>query len=144
MTIIEKIRNSIQRVHGEGFEVYYHDDPMLNLIAESMSLPCAIVQLITQGRVEQQSGQWREVVSAAVFFVDRSEFDFDADDNEAVIDDCKVRALQWLSALPMDDALELVRVERTGRVYERFDAILTGFVLMVELREIEGVSDCDL
>ena len=144
MTIIEKIRNSIQRVHGEGFEVYYHDDPTLNIIADSMSLPCAIVQLITQGRVEQQSGQWREVVSAAVFFVDRSEFDFDADDNEAVIDHCKVRALQWLAALPMDDALELVRVERTGRVYERFDAILTGFALMVELREIEGVSDCDL
>ena len=73
MTIVEKIRASIQRVHGEGFAVYYHDDPTMNLIADTMTLPAAIVQLITQGELDQQSGQWREVVSAVVFFVDRSD-----------------------------------------------------------------------
>lgn len=143
MTIIEKIRASIQSVHGNGFQVYYHDDPTMNLIADSMDLPAAIVQLITQGTIDQQSGQWREVVSAAVFFVDKSDFDFDADDNEQVIDQCKHRCLQWLAALPLDPDLDLVRWERTSRVYERFDAILTGFAVMVDLREREGVTDCD-
>lgn len=142
MTIIEKIRASIQRVHGEGFAVYYHDDPTMNLIADTMTLPAAIVQLITQGELDQQSGLWREVVSAVVFFVDRSEFDFDADDNERIIDQCKRRALRWLASLPLDESLELVRWTRTSRVYERFDAILTGFAVMVDLKELEGVSDC--
>lgn len=143
MTIVEKIRASIQRVHGEGFGVYYHDDPTMNIIADTMTLPAAIVQLITQGELDQTSGQWREIVSAAVFFVDRSEFDFDADENEKIIDACKRRALRWLAGLQLDDDLELVRWERTSRVYERFDAILTGFAVMVDLREMEGVTDCE-
>jgi hypothetical protein len=142
MTIVEKIRASIQRVHGDGFAVYYHDDPTMNIIADTMTLPAAIVQLITQGELDQTSGQWREVVSAAVFFVDRSEFDFDADENEKIIDACKRRALRWLAGLQLDEDLTLVRWERTSRVYERFDAILTGFAVMVDLLENEGVTDC--
>ena len=144
MTIIEKIRASIQAVHGSDFPVYYHDDPTMNLIADTMKLPAAIVQLITQGTIDQQSGQYREVVSAAVFFVDKSEFDFNADDNEQVIDQCKRRCLRWLAALPMDAHLDLVRWERTSRVYERFDSILTGFAVLVDLREREGVTDCEI
>jgi hypothetical protein len=143
MTIIEKIRASIQSVHGGDFQVYYHDDPTMNLIADNMDLPAAIVQLITQGTIDQQSGQWREVVSAAVFFVDKSDFDFDADENEKIIDRCKRRCLRWLAALPLDSDLDLVRWERTSRVYERFDAILTGFAVMVDLRERESVTDCE-
>lgn len=143
MTIIEKIRASIQRVHGNGFAVYYHDDPTMNIIADTMELPAAIVQLITQGELDQTSGQWREIVSAVVFFVDRSEFDFDADENEKIIDQCKRRALRWLAGLQLDEDLDLVRWERTSRVYERFDAILTGFAVMVDLREREGVTDCE-
>lgn len=143
MTIIEKIRASIQSVHGGDFQVYYHDDPTMNLIADNMDLPASIVQLITQGTIDQQSGQWREVVSAVVLFVDKSDFDFDADENEQIIDRCKRRCLRWLAALPLDPDLDLVRWERTSRVYERFDAILTGFAVMVDLREREGVNDCD-
>ena len=143
MTIIEKIRASIQAVHGSDFKVYYHDDPTLNIIADTMTLPAAIVTLITQGTIDEQSGQWREVVSAAVFFVDKSEFDFDADENEKIIDQCKRRALRWLASLPMDAHLDLVRWERTSRVYERFDAILTGFAVLVDLRDNESVTDCE-
>ena len=36
----------------------------------------------------------------------------------------------------------LVRWERTSRVYQRFDDILTGFAVMVDLRENDGVTDC--
>lgn len=143
MTIIEKIRNSIQRVHGDDFEVYYHDDPTMNITADTMKLPAAIVSLITQGTLIQQSGQWREAVSAAVFFVERSDFDFDADANEVIIDQCKIRCLQWLAALPLDNDIEIMRWEKTSRVYERFDAILTGFAVMVDIVEIEGVTDCN-
>ena len=143
MTIIEKIRASIQAVHGSDFQVYYHDDVTLNELADTMELPAAIVTLITQGTIDEQSGQYREVVSAAVFFVDKSEFDFNADDNEKIIDQCKRRCLRWLAALPMDEHLDLVRWERTSRVYERFDAILTGFAVLVDLREREGVTDCE-
>lgn len=142
MTIIDKIRGSIQNAFGEGFHVYYHDEPTLNLLADRMTFPCAIVQLITQGAAEEQSGQFREIVSAAVFFLELSKFDFDADANEEIINRCKVRAFQWLSIMQYDPYIELQAVERTSRVYEEFDAILTGFGVMARLKELQGISNC--
>lgn len=143
MTIIDKIISSIQSVHGDNFPVYYHDEPTLNVIAETMSFPCAIVQLLTTGNAKIDNGQIRESVSAAVFFVEPSEFDFDAVENEEIIDRCKRRAFRWLLALPMDEWISLDAIERTSRAYERFDAILTGFGVLARLSELEGVSDCD-
>ena len=143
MTIIDKIISSIQSVHGDNFPVYYHDEPTLNVIAETMSFPCAIVQLLTTGNAKIDNGQIRESVSAAVFFVEPSEFDFDAVENEEIIDRCKRRAFRWLLTLPMDEWISLDAIERTSRAYERFDAILTGFCVLARLSELEGVSDCD-
>ena len=142
MTIIEKIENSIQRRHGDDFPVYYHDEPTLNLLADEMDFPCAVVQLLVSGTATIDSGNARETVPAAVFFVEPSEFDFDAKENEVIIDRCKTRAFAWLLSLQTDGKLELEAIERTQRVYEQFDAILTGYAVMVRLKELQGVTDC--
>ena len=112
-------------------------------MTSDMDFPCALFQLLTNGQPVEEAGQVKERVSVAMFFVERSDFDFDADENEKIIDQCKRRALRWIAGLQLDEDLDLVRWERTSRVYERFDAILTGFVVMVDLREREGVTDCD-
>ena len=141
MTIVDKLKASIQAVH-EKMPVYYHDEPTLNLLAESMEFPCVIVQLITQGNITVESGQVREVVSVAVFFVEPSEFDFDAEQNEQVIDRCRQRAYAWLLAMPFDKYFRMEYVERTQRAYERFDAILTGYGMLLRLQELVGQTDC--
>lgn len=143
MTIIDKIRTSIQAVHGDEFPVYYHDEETLNLMADTMTFPCAMVYLLTRGNAEQQSGQIREVVSALVFFIEPSSFDFDADANEVIIDRCKRRAFQWWLANPMDEWITIQTVEQTQRAYEQFDAILTGYALLCRIEENEGVTDCE-
>lgn len=145
MTIIDKIKTSIQRAMGQmdKFPVYYHDEPTLNVIAETMVFPCAMVQLLVDGNAAIDGGQAKEIVSAAVFFIEPSEFDFDAEQNERIIDRCKQRAFKWLLSLPLDQYLDIESVERTQRAYQQFDAILTGFALLVRLKELQGVTDCE-
>lgn len=139
MTIVEKIINSIKASQDEGFEVYYHDEPTLNLMTSDMTFPCAILQLLTTGDVEREAGQVKEVVSAAVFFVEPSDFDFDAIGNERIIDRCKGRAFAWLLGLAADPLVELVDLTRTSRVYDRYDDIITGFGLLAEVKELNGL-----
>lgn len=139
MTIVEKIKESVKASQGEGFEVYYHDEPTLNLLTSTMTFPCAIMQLLTTGNADSAAGQVKERVSAAIFFVEPSQFDFDADDNEAIIDRCKGRAFAWLLGLAADPLVELVELTRTSRVYDRYDDILTGYGLLVDLRELNGI-----
>lgn len=145
MTIIDKIKTSIQRAMGqmEKFPVYYHDEPTLNVIADTMVFPCAMVQLLVDGTATLDGGQAKEIVSAAVFFIEPSEFDFNAEQNERIIDRCKQRAFKWLLSLPLDQYLDIESVERTQRVYQQFDAILTGFAVLVRLKELQGVTDCE-
>ena len=141
MTIVEKIIASIQAVHGSGLKVYYHDEPTLNLMTGGMEFPCAIMQLLTTGQVVTEAGQIKERVSAAVFFVEKADFDFDAKDNEQIIDRCKRRAFQWLSAIPRDQYIT-AELTRTSRVYDRYDDILTGFGVMVDVMELTGFIEC--
>lgn len=142
MTIVDKITNSIKAVHGDDFPVYYHDEPTLNLMTSRMQFPCALLQLLTTGRAIQEGGMVKERVSAAVFFVEPSKFDFNAVDNEAIIDRCKQRAFAWLASLASSSDVELLDVTRTSRVYDRYDDILTGFGVLAELQELQGWTPC--
>ena len=92
------------------------------------------------GRVVASEGG---TVSAAVFFVEPSQFDFDAEENETIIDRCKKKAFAWISYLPYSLDVELVDVTRTSRVYDRYDDILTGFGILAEIKEAVGWSQCE-
>lgn len=142
MTIVDKIITSIKAALGEGFPVYYHDAQTLNVMVSQMTMPCAMFQLLTTGNAVNEAGQIKERVSAAVFFVEPSQFDFNAVDNEKIIDRCKARAFSWLGALSSDALLTLTALNRTTRVYDDTDDILTGFGVFVDITELNGWSDC--
>ena len=142
MTIVDKIIASIQAELGADFPVYYHDEPTLNLMTSQMQFPCALFQLLTTGNAVNEAGQIKERVSAAVFFVEPSQFDFNAVDNERIIDRCKGKAFAWVNALNVDPWLSLTALNRTTRVYDQYDDILTGFGVFVDLTELNGWSDC--
>lgn len=139
MTIVDKIIASIKAAVGDEFPVYYHDEPTLNLMTSRMEFPCALFQLLTTGNAVNEAGQLKERVSAAVFFVEPSQFDFDAVDNEAIIDRCKARAFAWIGSLPSDTWLTLSALNRTSRIYDQYDDILTGFGVFVDITELNGL-----
>ena len=143
MTIVDKIIDSIKEAHGEDFPVYYHDEPTLNLMTSRMQFPCAVVRLLTQGRIVSEAGQQKERVSAAVFFVEPMQFDFDAVSNEAIIGRCKARALAWQAVLSQSSSLFLMDDEpRTARLYDPYDDHITGFGILADIQELEGWTDC--
>lgn len=158
MTIVDKIKNSIQAalnwtetVTDENgnttevlheFPVYYHDDATLNFMTSTMDFPCAIIILITTGNMTREAGQMKERVSAAVFFVEPSEYDFDAVANEAIIDRCKARGQQWLGSINQDLYINAT-LTRTERTYNRYDDILTGMGFLVEVTEQQGWTNCE-
>lgn len=155
MTIVEKIKKSIQAVFdwdetvtdGNGvqttvhhtFPVYYHDDPTLNLMTQTMEFPCAIFLLLTTGNADREGGTMKERVTASVFFVEPSQYDFGAEENEVIIDRCKERAFEWLISLNGSEYVDLVELTRTSRTYDRYDDILTGYGVQAEVKELEGI-----
>ena len=145
MTFIDKLRITIERATACRF--YYNAAGELNEVLAGVRVGCepiAFAYLLKGGEVDVQRNQLREGVNLAVFFCKKTEFDFNSEENERLIDDCKRLAFGWLSLLRKSGYLETVGSITTERVYDTTTDILTGIAVNVTLRELQGYSECDL
>ena len=143
MTIIEKIKQSVEGTTGMPF--LYHAAGELNeLIARCGELPVAYSFLIDSGTIDDVNGRYHERVTIAVMFCDKTKFDFNALENEQIIDRMKVKAYKWMHSLRMSNALRIVSVNNTQRLYDNTTDILTGFAVNITLEDIAGVGECEL
>lgn len=145
MTFIDKLRITIERATACRF--YYHAAGELNEILAGIEIgnePIAFAYLLKGGEVDVQRNQLREGVNLAVFFCKKTEFDFNSEENERLIDDCKRLAFGWLSLLRKSGYFETVGNITTERVYDTTTDILTGIAVNVTLRELQGYGECDL
>lgn len=143
MTIIEKIKQSVEGATGMPF--LYHAAGELNeLIARCKELPVAYSFLIDSGTIDDVNGRYHERVTLAVMFCDKTEFDFNALENEQIINRMKVKAYKWLQSLRMSNALRIVAVNNTQRLYDNTTDILTGFAVNITIEDMAGVGECEL
>ena len=145
MTFIDKLRITIERATACRF--YYHAAGELNEVLAGVRVGCepiSFAYLLKGGEVDIQRNMLREGVNLAVFFCKKTEFDFNSEENERLIDDCKRLAFGWLSLLRKSGYLETVGSITTERVYDTTTDILTGIAVNVTLRELQGYSECDL
>lgn len=136
MTIIDKIRHSVEG--AAKMKLHYQSAEQLNRIADYTDYPCAFLFLLQSQGLNIENSNYRERLQVAIFFVTRSEFDFRSEENERLIDDCKQAAYRWLQSLRRDKYLRLEGVNGTERVYDYFDAQLTGYAVNVTVEELTG------
>lgn len=145
MTFIDKLRITIERATACRF--YYHAAGELNEVLSGVEIggdPIAFAYLLKGGEVDVQRNQLREGVNLAVFFCKKTEFDFNSEENERLIDECKRLAFGWVSLISKSNLLDVVGSVTTERVYDTTTDILTGIAVNITLREVDGYGMCDL
>jgi hypothetical protein len=143
MTIIEKIKRSVEAATGLPF-LYHAAGEINELIARAESLPVAFAFLLDSGTIDDVNGRYRERVTLAVMFADKSQFDFNAIENEQIIDRMKIKAYKWLQSLRLSNDLNIVTINQTQRLYDATTDILTGFSVNVTIEDVAGVGECEL
>lgn len=149
-TIVDKIARSIERRElGKGgikpLPFVYADLDTQNIIVDRLEPPFAACAPLASGTVIDEHGRYHEQATFEVLFGDlmcQSLPDYDARENERIIDECKARALKWLASLQSNKELRLVSVNSATRTYMQFDALVTGFLLNVTLYEVDGYGVC--
>lgn len=142
MTIIEKIKRSVEAATGLPF-LYHAAGEINELIARAESLPVAFAFLLDNGTIEDVNGMYHERVTFAVMFADKSQFDFNALENEEIIDRMKIKAYKWLQSLRLSNDLNIVSINQTQRLYDATTDILTGYAVNITIEEMSGVGACD-
>lgn len=151
-TIIDKIARTIERKElGKGgvkvLPFLYANLDVQDIEFDNIEMPCACAVPLSSGAVSDNRGNYHEQATIAVFFADlmcQPQPDFNARENERIIDVCKQRAYKWLASLTPTDELELVSVNGAERAYLERDSVVTGYVLNVTLREVAGYGKCDI
>jgi hypothetical protein len=149
MTIIDKIKESVENATGLPF--YYDSPETLNMRMSGSSqkrpwvFPCAMLNIIKSGAVQDQNGILRERLTIEVLFATKSDLDFDGVQvEECEIDKMKERAFTWLLALMRSRSLRLVSLNGTNRYYATDDAIYSAYGVNITIDEAQGFSPCDL
>lgn len=145
MSIIEKIKQSVERATGLTF--YYDTPQTLNVRMSRMGwkFPCAMLHIVTSGALADDNGIMRERLNVEVLFATTSDLDFDGIAVENYeLDKMKEHAFKWLlSLLRTRTGLRLVTLNGTNRYYADQDAICSAYSVNVTLEEIHGVTACD-
>lgn len=141
MNIIQKLKDNIEAATGLPF--LYGSRGEINRVLDSAPLPCAFAYLLETTGVDDINGVCHERLTMAVFFIDKTQFDFDAIENEDIIDRCKRTAFKWYVSNRRSEYFRFISINNTLRVYDELaDAIVTGYALNVTIEEIEGISIC--
>lgn len=144
MTIIEKLKATLQVALGAQYPFYYETPQTMNLRLDNAHFPCAFLHVIESGAVRNEVGILREQMTCQVLFAAPTKLDFDGIDNERIINGLKHDAFVWLQVLNRNNVITLDSIEGTTRLYATEDAILTAFGVTIRVTEIDGISPCDV
>lgn len=149
-TIVDKLALSIERKElGKGgispLPFVYADLDTQNILLDNIGAPFAACAPLASGMVEAEHGGYRERATFEIYFGDmmcQSLPDYNARENERIIDECKQRAFKWLASLQANKDIRLIQVNSASRSYMQFDAITTGYLVNVTIEERHTYGMC--
>ncbi len=138
MTTDQKIAAVCRSVPGLTY--HYNDWTKANADLEALPFPVLLSLLPASGDFHLINGQLRDYPEGSFAFLDKTEFDFDAAENETVVARMKAAAMAFISEINRSGLFEPVG----GRlhyqvVYDKLDICVTGIVLSVQLKERTGI-----
>ena len=140
MTIIDKIKNSVESITGMQF--IYESPQTINTRLDNMPMPCAFMNIIDQGVAIDDNGIIREQMTIQVMFCDLCDLDFDGIDAEKILDRLKKTAFFWLAKSMSSTEFKVKAILGTNRYYADNDAIVCAFSVSLQIEEIDGISKC--
>ena len=137
MTIQEHIKAIAQKM---GIAYIYHDWTTANVMIENAELPVMINVLPVSGRIRIDGYAFKESANCMVAFLDKADYDFDAEENEITVTRMKNLAKRFLAEVMRRDAFEDVDLSTVDYqvVYDKMDVNLTGIILELTINSAEG------
>ena len=143
MSIVLKIKKKFEQI--TGIPLIYQSEEMVNFLVGEKPVPVGIWYLLQDGQIvsDSASGTIRERIQARIYVGDLTELDFDAIENEKIIDKCKKILFNFIAQLKSDNELEVESINLSRRFYLHTDEILTGYMVDVTISELSGFNKCN-
>jgi hypothetical protein len=144
MSIVLKVKDKFESI--TGLPLIYQSEEMVNFLVGNNPVPVGIWYLLQDGQVVSDSadGTIRERVQVRIYVGDKSEVDFNAIENERIIDKCKKILFNFIANLKSDNDLQIESINLSRRFYLETDDILTGYMVDMTISELSGFNKCKI
>lgn len=142
-TLIEKVKDSVEAI---GIQFEYGNLSRVNDVMDNHNFDngkLGYCLLIGSGNCKQQNGMFYDGASIFLYIVDKTQFDVNSIENERIIQGCMQKVFQWLNYCKRGADFTIESVDTTQRVYQKFDAIVTGYAVGVTITDNKGYGSCD-
>lgn len=140
-SVERKIASIVERLDGVTY--LFDNWATANVRLDKMPLPAVINLLPASGKFVLSRTQIHDAPNCMIAFADKTEFDFDGQENDAIIERCKGYAVQFIRELNKSGLFQWVDDEVPYSVfYDKLDVNVTGIVIELRLEEVEGMPMC--
>lgn len=128
-----------ETVESMGLPYLYERWQTVNIHLDAGLLP-VVVNVLPVSGVLSIGRMYRDAPNCAIAFLDKSELDFDAAQNEDVVERCKERAQEFIARLNASGRVYPIEGDVTySVVYDRLDTAVTGVIIECAIKERVGI-----
>lgn len=140
---VEKKIHAIVRSMGEDVTYMFKNWAQANDEIDHIEGPTIIYVLPPSGDLDFNYSQVKDYPESQIAFVASTEFDFEGEENDNIIEQMKRLCIRFIKALNESALFEPIEGRITYRVlYDYLDENVTGIVITPPLREEDGVVIC--
>ncbi len=142
-TVERKIRSIVERM-GTDVSYLFMNWAQANEEIDHIDGPTIIYVLPPSGELNFGYSQVKDYPQSQIAFVASTEFDFDGEDNDNIIEQMKRLCIRFIETLNNSGLFEIIDGRLSYQVlYDYFDQNVTGIVITPPLIEEEGVFICN-
>ena len=138
MSLITKIKAEVESL---GLQFYYDSGGGLNKMLENANFDdgnCVVFAFLLTSTTLTDG---KESGNVGLFFSKITEFDFEALENDAIQEECKLIAWDFIKQINKGNVLTMSEITLT-RFYDEFAVNVTGVAVNAVFSETVGMSDC--
>lgn len=142
-TVEQKVRTIVESM-GEDVSYMFKNWSQANEEIDHIDGPTIIYVLPPSGDLDFGYSQVKDYPQSQIAFVASTEFDFEGEENDNIIEQMKRLCIRFVKSLNQSGLFEPIEGRLTYRVlYDYFDQNVTGVVITPPLVEEEGVFICE-
>lgn len=142
-TVEQKIRTIVESM-GADVSYMFKNWSQANVEIDHIDGPTIIYVLPPSGDLDFGYSQVKDYPQSQIAFVASTEFDFEGEENDNIIEQMKRLCIRFVKSLNESGLFEIIEGRLSYRVlYDYFDQNVTGIVITPPLIEEEGVIICE-
>jgi hypothetical protein len=151
MTLIRKIKQSVEGLNVPDCDIkfIYHSGGVINNLLDRVTFDRSaqyntycFLYLLENSSLVETFGMFRERADIILYFAERTDFEFDSLENDAIIERCKQNAIKWIRSIRDGNELQQMSELSMEYLYDYFDINLTGAGLRITVMECAGDVQC--